>query len=56
MKLQEEKFQEHLTLYTFPYIAHRNDKVDQKLGDYINKFPEKSKQKIMFLRESEGVY
>ena len=39
------------------YIAHRESKVDQELGKYINiKFPEKDQLKIMFLRESEGVY
>jgi len=38
------------------YIAHKNDRVDQALGYYINNYPEKEKLKIMFLRESEGVY
>jgi hypothetical protein len=32
------------------------DAIDQKLGNFINNFPEKDKMKIMFLRESEGVY
>ena len=38
------------------YIAKKNDPVDKALGSYINKFPEKKKMNIMFLRESEGVY
>ena len=39
------------------YIGHRKDKIDAQLGKYINmKYPEKHGMKIMFLRESEGVY
>lgn len=38
------------------YIGHREDKVDQALGHFINTFPERHALKIMFLRESEGVY
>ena len=38
------------------YIAKKYDKVDTTLGNYLNKFPEREKLKIMFLRESEGVY
>jgi len=38
------------------YIARRDDKIDRALGSYINSFPERHKLKIMFLRESEGVY
>jgi len=39
------------------YIGHKRDKIDVELGKFINaKFPEKGKLKIMFLRESEGVY
>lgn len=38
------------------YIAHRNDKIDMSLGNFINKYPERKKMGIMFLRESEGVY
>ena len=32
------------------------DTVDTKLGEYLNNYPERQKLKIMFLRESEGVY
>ena len=32
------------------------DKIDKSLGNYLNKYPERDNLKIMFLRESEGVY
>ena len=38
------------------YIAHRPDPIDLTLGNFINKYPERRKMGIMFLRESEGVY
>jgi len=38
------------------YIPVRDDMIDRKLAEYINNFPERSKLKIMFMRESEGVY
>ena len=38
------------------YIPIRNDEVDQKLSEFINNFPDRSKLKIMFVRESAGVY
>jgi len=38
------------------YIAKKNDKVDRALSNYLNTFPERNEMKIMFLRESEGVY
>ena len=38
------------------YIGHRFDRVDKALGEYLNHYPERSNLKIMFLRESEGVY
>ena len=38
------------------YIPVREDTVDKRLGDYINNYPERAKLKIMFMRESEGVY
>lgn len=34
----------------------RDDIVDKKLAEYINNYPERSKLKIMFMRESDGVY
>lgn len=38
------------------YIAHKTDKVDETLAKFINKYPERKEMKIMFIRESEGVY
>jgi hypothetical protein len=38
------------------YIPVREDNVDRKLAEYINTYPERAKLKIMFMRESEGVY
>ena len=34
----------------------KDDPVDKKLAEYINNYPERSKLKIMFMRETEGVY
>ena len=38
------------------YIAKKEDKVDSTLAKYLNKYPEREKLKILFLRESDGVY
>ena len=38
------------------YIPKKNDTIDQKLGNYLNTLPERNDLKIMFMRESEGVY
>ena len=38
------------------YIAKRNDRIDKALGNYLNLYPERQSLKILFLRESEGVY
>jgi len=38
------------------YIPMKDDAVDKKLAEYINNYPERSKLKIMFMRESDGVY
>ena len=38
------------------YIAKKNDCIDVALSNFINKFPEREKMNILFLRESEGVY
>ena len=38
------------------YVPKSHDPVDQALASFINTNPEKEKMKIMFLRESEGVY
>jgi len=38
------------------YIPARDDVVDRKLAEFINNYPERARLKIMFMRESEGVY
>ena len=38
------------------YIPEKNDQVDKKLAEFINNYPERAQLKIMFMRESEGVY
>ena len=38
------------------YIPTKGDPTDKKLAEYINNYPDRQKLKIMFLRESEGVY
>ena len=50
------KLNEQLEKNQAVYIAKKNDRVDAVLGNYLNKFPERDAMKIMFLRESEGVY
>jgi len=38
------------------YYAKKADSIDMALGDYLNSYKDRSEIKIMFLRESEGVY
>jgi hypothetical protein len=38
------------------YIPVKDDAIDRKLAEFINNYPERQKLKIMFMRESEGVY
>ena len=38
------------------YIPVKSDAIDVKLAEYINNYPDRSKLKIMFMRESNGVY
>ena len=38
------------------YIPVKEDPIDRKLADYINNYSDRAKLKIMFMRESEGVY
>ena len=38
------------------YIPAKDDAIDKRLAEFINNYPERQKLKIMFLRESEGVY
>ena len=38
------------------YIPVKSDVVDTKLAEYINNYPDRKKLKVMFMRESDGVY
>ena len=38
------------------YVPVQDDEVDIKLAEYINNYADRSKLKIMFMRESQGVY
>ena len=38
------------------YLPVKNDDTDLKLAEFINNYPQRQKLKIMFLRESEGIY
>ena len=38
------------------YIPVKTDPIDSQLAEYINSYPDRKKLKIMFMRESEGVY
>ena len=38
------------------YIPVKGDATDKKMAEYINNYPDRQKLKIMFMRESEGVY
>ena len=38
------------------YVPIKDDPIDSKIAEYINNYPDRNKLKIMFMRESEGVY
>lgn len=38
------------------YIPMKDDIVDRKLAEFINNYPDRNKMRIMFMRESTGVY
>ena len=38
------------------YIPMKGDIIDKRLAEYINNFPDRQKLKIMFMRETEGIY
>jgi hypothetical protein len=38
------------------YVPSKEDQLDKKLAEYINNYPEKNKLKILFLRDTPGVY
>lgn len=53
-KLQQMK--EYCEAVYTVYIPKKNDAIDEALARVLNEYPEKEKLKILFLRESEGVY
>ena len=34
----------------------KEDVVDCRIADYVNNYPDRNKLKIMFVRESQGIY
>ena len=38
------------------YIPVKDDPIDKRLAEFINNYPERQRLKIMFMRESEGIY
>lgn len=38
------------------YVPVKDDAIDRRLADFLNNFPDRARLKVMFLRESEGVY
>lgn len=38
------------------YIPVKDDPVDRRLSEFINNYPDRQRLRIMFYRESEGVY
>mmetsp|Transcript_19943 Transcript_19943/g.26924 ORF Transcript_19943/g.26924 Transcript_19943/m.26924 type:complete len:138 (+) Transcript_19943:678-1091(+) len=38
------------------YVPVKDDPVDQKMADYLNSVTDRQKLKIMFMRESSGIY
>ena len=62
LKTSEQEI-ETLKLYTIElktrvavYIPVKDDPVDKLLADFINNYPDRAKLKIMFQRQSQGVY
>lgn len=38
------------------YVPIKGDPVDHKVAEFINNYPDRNKLKIMFMRDSAGVY
>ena len=38
------------------YLPVKTDPLDCKIADFVNNYPDRNKLKIMFMRESSGVY
>ena len=37
-------------------ITRKQDQIDRALSNFLNTYPKRDKQKILFIRESEGIY
>lgn len=58
-ELYEQKLvnmKQHCEQMYSSYIPKKDDKVDEALASFVARYPEKEKMKILFIRESEGVY
>ena len=53
---EEVKEEKDLKANIAVYMPTKGDQIDEKLADYINNYPDPQKLKIMFKRDSEGVY
>ena len=38
------------------YVPLKDDPIDHKMAEFINNYPDRNKLKIMFMRDSAGVY
>ena len=38
------------------YVPIKDDPVDKKMAEFINNYPDRNRLKIMFMRDSAGVY
>lgn len=38
------------------YVPVKEDYIDGRVAEFINNYPDRNKLKLMFMRESEGVY
>lgn len=38
------------------YVPIKDDPIDLKVAEFINNYPDRNKLKIMFMRDSAGVY
>ena len=38
------------------YVPAKDDPLDFKMAEFINNYPHRNRLKVMFMRESEGVY
>jgi len=38
------------------YIPVKDDVIDKRIAEYINNYPDRQNLKVMFMRESQGVY